>query len=148
MSKFAILCFFSHLCRSSHPEKWTVFACSRFEYLTTQIFFLQGLLNWLGASAIELYLPRYKETKSAIMMNKCLAAWLTSLIIWILAFYNHHLTFYADYFAMCRRWLSLFAKQYILERPIRPLSLLYIPAFMYSIYLTWKAFGCPREQDH
>ncbi|KAL3933613.1 MAG: hypothetical protein SGBAC_010315, partial [Bacillariaceae sp.] len=36
-----------------------------FEYLTTQICFLQGLLNWLGAVAVELVMPKKGETKSA-----------------------------------------------------------------------------------
>ena len=119
----------------------------RFEYLTTQICFLQGLFNWLAAVAVEMVLPRDDESKSARRMNRCLAGWLTSMILWMLAFYNHHLSFYSDYATMLRRFCSLFVKMYIFETPIRPLSLLYIPSFFCSVGLTWRAFRSPPEQD-
>lgn len=119
----------------------------RFEYLATQICFLQGLLNWLAAVAVELCLPRDGETKSAKLMNKCLAGWLTSLMFWMLAFYNHHLNFYSDYASMVGRFFTLFLTKYVTEFPIRPLSLLYIPSFFYSLRLTWKAFRSPAEDD-
>lgn len=119
----------------------------RFEYLTTQICFLQGLFNWLAAVAIELVLPKAKETESANRMNRCLAAWLTSMIVWMLAFYNHHLSFYSDYATMLWRWSALFVKNYFFERPIRPLSLIYIPAMGYSAWMTWKAFRSAPELD-
>lgn len=115
--------------------------------LTTQICFLQGLLNWLAAVAVELVLPKDGETKSARRMNKCLAGWLSSMMIWMLAFYNHHLSFYRDYFAMLRRFVVLFCQIYILERPIRPLSLVYFPSILVSAWLTWRAFRSPPEQD-
>lgn len=115
--------------------------------MTTQICFLQGLINWLMASAVELFLPEEGEAKSSIVMNKCLSAWLGSLIVWILAFYNHRLSFYSDYWSMLRRWGSLFLKQYVFERPIRPLSLIYIPSFFYSLRLTWQAFNSPPDDD-
>ena len=115
--------------------------------LTTQICFLQGLLNWLAAVAVELVLPRDKETKSAQRMNKCLVGWLSSMMIWMLAFYNHHLSFYRDYFAMLTRFASLFVKIYILERPVRPLSLVYFPTIIYSTWMTWRAFRSPPEED-
>jgi hypothetical protein len=123
------------------------FVNNRLEYLGTQICFLQGLFNWLAAVAVELLLPKERETASATVMNKCLASWLTCLIIWMLAFYNHHLSFYSDYFAMLRRFFGLFFQRYVLDRPIRPLSLLYIPSFFYSLYLTWKAFRSNPQLD-
>ena len=119
----------------------------RLEYLTTQICFLQGLFHWLAAVAIELQLPKRGETTSAKRMNRCLTAWLLTLILWMLAFYNHHLSFYADYFSMIQRWLRLFIQKYVFHAPIRPLSLLYIPATLYSINLTWKAFRSRPELD-
>ncbi|CAB9521399.1 expressed unknown protein [Seminavis robusta] len=118
-----------------------------FEYLTTQICFLQGLIHWLAAVAVDLVLPKGGETKSATRMNKCLAGWLTSMILWMMAFYNHHLSFYDDYFGMLRRFFVLFVQRYVLERPIRPMSLLYVPSFFYSLRLTWKAFRSPPELD-
>ena len=119
----------------------------RFEMLTTQICFLQGLFNWLAAVAVELVLPKDKETKSARRMNKCLAGWLTSMMIWMLAFYNHHLSFYRDYFSMLVRFSRLFVKIYILERPIRPMCLLYFPSLLYSGWLTYRAFRSPPDDD-
>lgn len=71
-----------------------------FEYLTIQIGFLQGLVHWLGAVAMEFCLPRPEETKSARRMNKFMASCLVTLILWIIAFYNHHCTF------CCLRTLS------------------------------------------
>lgn len=117
------------------------------EYITTQICFLQGLFNWLGAVAIEMIIPKPSETKSAKRMNKCLAGWLFSFIIWMLAFYNNHLSFYSDYMTMLRRFAILFVKDYFLARPFRPLSFLYGPAFAASSFLTWRAFTSPPEED-
>ena len=117
------------------------------EYLTTQICFLQGLFNWLGAVAIEMILPRPTETRSARRMNKCLAGWLMSFMIWMLAFYNNHLSFYSDYMSMLQRFVTLFVKDYFMGKPWRPLSLLYGPAFAASSILTWRAFSSPPEDD-
>mmetsp|Transcript_13875 Transcript_13875/g.33562 ORF Transcript_13875/g.33562 Transcript_13875/m.33562 type:complete len:311 (+) Transcript_13875:61-993(+) len=116
-----------------------------FEYLATQICFLQGLINWLGAVAIELVMPKESETKSARRVNLCLSSWLMSLVVWILAFYNHHLSFYSDYAHMLKRLFCLFVQRYFLEW--RPLKLLYIPSFLGSTFLTWKAFRSRPEED-
>jgi hypothetical protein len=117
------------------------------EYLTTQICFLQGLFNWLGAVALEMIIPRPSETKSARRMNKCLAGWLVSFMIWMLAFYNNHLSFYSDYMTMLRRFAVLFVRDYFFGKPWRPLSFLYGPAFTVSSILTWRAFTSPAEED-
>ena len=119
----------------------------RFEYLATQICFLQGLLNWLAAVGCELKLPKKGETRSARRMNKCSVSWLISLMIWIMAFYNNHLTFYSDYLSMLRRFFVLFLKRYAFTTPFRPLSLIYVPSFIWSSVLTWRAFKSPREHD-
>jgi hypothetical protein len=115
--------------------------------LTTQITFLQGLLNWLGAVTVELILPKPKETTSAKRMNKALAAWLVSFTLWMLAFYNNHINFYSDYLSMLRRFFVLFWGRYIVTSPFRPMSLLYGPAFFTSIVMTWRAFTAPRDDD-
>lgn len=115
-----------------------------FEFLTTQICFLQGLLHWLGAVAIDLWLPKDKETVSAKRMNKSLSLWLVTLIVWMLAFYNHHLTFYSDYGSMLKRFVLLFVKRYL---AFRPMALLYVPLSFVSGISTWKAFKSPPEDD-
>eukprot|EP00542_Grammatophora_oceanica_P015819 CAMPEP_0194031778 /NCGR_PEP_ID=MMETSP0009_2-20130614/4866_1 /TAXON_ID=210454 /ORGANISM="Grammatophora oceanica, Strain CCMP 410" /LENGTH=227 /DNA_ID=CAMNT_0038672011 /DNA_START=270 /DNA_END=953 /DNA_ORIENTATION=- len=118
-----------------------------FEYLTTQICFLQGLINWLGAVAVELLLPRQSETKSAKRMNRCLAGWLVTFLLWMLAFYNNHLSFYSDYTTMLRRFFVLFVSRYVVARPFRPMSLLYGPSIIWSSILTWRAFKTPPDED-
>lgn len=118
-----------------------------FEYLTIQICFLQGLLNWLASVAVDFLLPKEHETRSARRLNKSLAAWSTTLMVWMLAFYNHHLSFYSDYFHMLVRFGQLFVQRYVLERPIRPLMLVYIPLTIWSAKLTWKAVISPPEED-
>eukprot|EP00980_Cylindrotheca_fusiformis_P010166 scaffold2261_cov124-Cylindrotheca_fusiformis.AAC.14 len=118
---------------------------NRFEFLTTQVCFLQGLLNWLGAVAIELALPKPSETKTAKRVNTCLASWLSTLIIFMLAFFNHHNTFYSDYGSMVKHLFILGVKHFLGE--FRPLSVLYVPAIAFSCFLTWKTLKGPIDED-
>lgn len=127
--------------KSSHPYKIIV----RFEFLTTQVCFLQGLLNWLGAVAIDLALPKESETKTAKRVNFSLASWLGTLIVFMLAFFNHHNSFYSDYGSMVKRLFVLGFKHYLGE--FRPLSVLYVPAIIGSTILTWKSFTSRSEED-
>lgn len=121
-------------------------ALARFEFLTTQVCFLQGLLNWLGAVAIDLAMPKPSETQTAKRVNFCLASWLGTLIIFMLAFFNHHNTFYSDYGSMVKHLFMLGFKHYLGE--FRPLSLLYVPAIVTSTLLTWRAFfKSPVQED-
>mmetsp|Transcript_11696 Transcript_11696/g.26179 ORF Transcript_11696/g.26179 Transcript_11696/m.26179 type:complete len:293 (-) Transcript_11696:117-995(-) len=117
------------------------------EYLTMQIGFLQGLFNWLGAVALDQLIPEPNETKSAQRMNRCMSASIVTLMFWIQAFYNNHLTFYSDYFGVLRRYVFLFAKAYVWRWPIRPMALLYIPATIGSMILAWQAFISPPDED-
>jgi len=121
-----------------------------FEFLTIQIGFLQGLLHWLYSVALDLFIPKENEDKSARRMNVFLASCLTSLCVWMLAFYNHHLNFYSDYAHMLRRYVVLFFQRYIWSgknHQFRQLSLIYIPAFIRTIYLGWRAFTTPPNVD-
>ena len=123
-----------------------------FEYLTIQIGFLQGLFNWLLAVAIDIIIPKHSdngvgETKSAVRMNKCMASCLLTLMFWIQAFYNHHLTFYSDYFSMLQRYFALFWRRYIWCRPVRPMAFLYVPGIVVSTVLAIRAFTSPPEDD-
>lgn len=118
-----------------------------FEYLTIQISFLQGLLNWLTAVAIDLVITKDGETKSSRMMNKCLASWIVSLMLWITAFYNNHLNFYSDYASMLRRYFVLFMQKYVTYWPLRPMSFLYVPSLIASGVFTWLAFSTSPDKD-
>jgi len=119
-----------------------------FEYLTIQIGFLQGLFNWLFATGIEILIPKKDETKSARRMNVALSSMLFTLMLWITAFYNHHLSFYSDYAQMLKRYFALFFNRYVNPvRQFRPMMLLYVPSFVISTFLTWRAFRSPSEED-
>jgi len=118
-----------------------------FEYLTICVAFLQGLLHWLGAVALEIVVPKPGEGISSRRMNACLASCLATLSLWILAFYNHHLTFYGDYFGMVRRVLFLGTRQYLGNWPPRPMAILYVPSFCLSVVLAWRAFNTPPDLD-
>lgn len=118
-----------------------------FEYLTICVAFLQGLFHWLAAVALEVIVPKPNEGLSSKRMNACLASCLLTLSFWILAFYNHHLTFYGDYFGMVKRVLFLFCKSFLWNWPPRPMSLFYVPSFFVSLTLAWRAFNTPPELD-
>jgi hypothetical protein len=118
-----------------------------FEYLTIRIAFLQGLFHWLAAVAMEVMVPKEGENVSARRMNAFMASCLVSLILWILAFYNHHLSFYGDYGGMLRRYGFLFAKKFFGAWPPRPMTWLYGPSFITSIVLGWRAFTSPPDLD-
>jgi hypothetical protein len=118
-----------------------------FEYLTIRIGFLQGLLNWLAAVAMEVMVPKEGENVSARRMNAFMASCLVSLILWILAFYNHHLSYYGDYGGMLRRYGALFAQKFFGDWPPRPMTWLYGPSFVTSIFLGWRAFTSPPDLD-
>lgn len=116
-----------------------------FEYLTIQLGFLQGLLHWLGAVALEFLVPKNNETVSARRMNQFMASSLVTLIFWIMAFYNHHLSFYSDYLSMVKRYVALFCGRYL--RKFRPMSLLYMPASLATAFLGWRAFNSEPDLD-
>ena len=54
-----------------------------FEYLTARITFLQGLFNWLVATALEMMLPKDNEGGSAIRMNQFIASTLVTIVLFM-----------------------------------------------------------------
>jgi len=119
-----------------------------FEYLTIQITFLQGLFNWLAAVAMEIIIPKEDEGVSAKRMNAFMASCLGSLILWILAFNNHHLNFYSNYMGMIARYGVLFVRRFFGAWPPRPMMFLYGPSFVLSAVLGWRAFNSPPDLDN
>lgn len=103
------------------------------------------MFNWLGAVVLEILIPRQEDSASAKRMNQCLASCLVSLMLWITAFYNNHLNFYVDYAHMLKRYGVLFWREYISWQ--RPLAFFYIPSFLFSVFLAWRAFKSPPELD-
>jgi hypothetical protein len=117
-----------------------------FEYLTIRVAFLQGLFHWLAAVALEMIVPKQDEGVSARKMNTFMASCLVSIILWMLAFYNHHLSFYGDYGTMIMRLMVLFYKRFF--GTFRPMALLYGPSALISAVLGWRAFNSKPELDN
>lgn len=99
-----------------------------FEYLTSRIAFLQGLLTWLGAIALEHMIPKSDyETPARRNMEVLISSSLATLIIMMLSFYNGHMNFYANYFEMLCRYAKVTWARYVLIWPPRPLTILALP---------------------
>jgi hypothetical protein len=111
-----------------------------FEYLTCRITFLQGLLNWLGAVALEHTIPRKEgEGKAATKMNNFIASSILTLIVLLISFYNNHMTFYQNYLHMLWRWAQVAFVRYVGHWPPRPLAFAYVPSTIITLVLLVKA---------
>ena len=75
-----------------------------FEYLTITIGFLQGLINWLAAIALENLIPKREEGATARRMNSFLASCLATITAFIVAFSNDHFSFHGNYGGMLKRY--------------------------------------------
>jgi len=109
-----------------------------FEYLTISIGFLQGLINWLVAIALDNLIPKPEEGATARRMNSFLASCLATITVFILAFSNHHFSFHGNYGGMLIRYVIVLYQQFFGE--FRPMSLLYGPGVLVSAILGWRAF--------
>jgi len=58
----------------------------------------------------------------------------------MLAFYNKHLTFHANYGAMLVNWITAAWQRYIWMWPPRPLMLIFVPSTLLSIFYGIQAF--------
>jgi hypothetical protein len=110
-----------------------------FEYLTCRITFLQGLLNWLGAVALEHTIHREGEGKAAVKMNNFIASSILTLIVLLISFYNNHMTFYHNYLHMLWRWTHLTFVRYVGHWPPRPLAFAYVPSTIITCVLLVEA---------
>ena len=115
------------------------------EFLTIQIGFLQGLFHWLISVALDFIIPKENENLSSRRMNRFMASCLATLCVWILAFYNHHLTWHSSYFDMLKRYIALLIPRYF--GTFRPLALVYTPLTLLSAWLGWKAFTTNPDLD-
>jgi hypothetical protein len=118
-----------------------------FEYLTARISFLQGLFNWLFATALEVSIPKEGEGASARRMNWFISAALINLIFLMLAFYNTHMTFYHNYGHMLLVYGHEALKRFFGQWPPPPMSYLYAPAFIVTFVTGFKAFSSPPDED-
>jgi hypothetical protein len=119
-----------------------------FEYLTSRLSFLQGILNWLAGVALEHTIPRKGEGKAAINMNRFVAISLSTLVILLLSFYNAHMTFYHNYFHMLSTWSQVAANRFFGHWRLRPMMFLYVPGLIGSIYTGMKAMtNCEYSEE-
>jgi hypothetical protein len=118
-----------------------------FEYLTSRVMFLQGLLHWLAAVALDVVIPKEGEGAAARKMNQFICSSLVAIILIIISFYNGHMTFYSNYSQMLWRYIVVTIKRYFWRWPPRPMSLLSGPAFMLSGVLGFRAFLSPPDDE-
>lgn len=116
-----------------------------FEYLTAQITFLQGLLNWLAAIGLGHILPSTEVTAISPpedALNRFIACSLGTLILLMISFFNSHLTFYNNYPSMLLRWCEVTYHRYfgvLSHSPTTPLSLVLLPLLLTSFFYGYKA---------
>ena len=112
-----------------------------FEYLTSRIAFIQGLVTWIAAVAIEHAIPQgAMETEERRRMDVLIASSLTTLIILMLSFYNGHMDFYKNYLDMLCQYGKLTWKRYVYAWPPRIMTILALPPFAISIVYFFKVF--------
>lgn len=111
-----------------------------FESLTASISFLQGLLNWLAAIGLSHAIPAQDENKSTRRVNRFVAASLWTTILVMLKFYNSHLTFYANYGVMLKKWFVLTCTKFVFVWPLKPLTYLLLPSLAATLYTGFVAF--------
>lgn len=113
----------------------------QFEYLTARITFLQGLLNWLAAIALEHSIPRDADSAATARVNKFIASSLATLILFMLSFYNDHLTFYTNYFGMLWTYSKVIWFRFIWHWPPRILPIVALPSMLASLRYGWQALA-------
>jgi len=118
-----------------------------FEYLCARITFLQGLLNWLVAIALEISIPKPGEGESSKRMNSFICSSLVTVIFLMLSFYNAHMTYFDNYLGMLSAFGKLIFQRYIQQWPPRPMAILYIPSLLYTIRAGFRAFTSDPELD-
>jgi hypothetical protein len=118
-----------------------------FEYLTSRITFLQGLLNWMAAIALGHWLPAKGESKATRKMNKMIAFMLLTTIVLMVSFYNAHMTFYPNYGAMLTRWCAVTFKRFLCRWPPRPLAVIFVPCFLASLFFGYEALTIGEDEE-
>lgn len=112
-----------------------------FEYLTSRISFIQGLITWIGAVALEHAIPQGPfETEQRRRMDILIASSLTTLIMAMLSFYNGHMSFYKNYFDMLCQYGKIAYVRYVHQWPPRVMTVLAVPPFAVSVIYFYKVF--------
>lgn len=117
-----------------------------FEYLASRVFFFQGLLNWLFGVAVHLAIPRPGSNKAMEALQRSHAWGIGALLTYMVAYYNKHISFYANYGAMLVRLLFLaFHRLYADQFRILPVIAL-IPLFL-TLKNAWQSFSFGSEKE-
>ena len=110
-----------------------------FEYLTSRISFLQGLVTWLAAIALEHFIPQGEHESAARRnMDVLIASSLCTLIIMMLSFYNGHMNFYDNYSDMLYQYGKVVWNRFVWVWPPRPLTVLWVPTFLTGVVYFFK----------
>ncbi|CAB9514563.1 expressed unknown protein [Seminavis robusta] len=112
-----------------------------FEYLTSRIAFLQGLVFWLSAIALEHAIPHFTDESPARRnVDILIASSLATLIIAMMSFYNGHMNFYDNYYEMLVRFGQVTWTRYCAQWPPRVMTVLALPTLATSIVYFFKVF--------
>ena len=114
-----------------------------FEYLACRLFFLQGLLNWLGAISLQLIRDDHnsKTPMGTRNFKRSIGMSIFGVMIMIVAFYNNHLNFYNNYFDMIKRLCAIGFERYFMVWPPRPLPIIALLPFACSARYLWTALS-------
>jgi hypothetical protein len=114
-----------------------------FEYLTSRIAFLQGLINWVLAIGLAHIIPN--EGQETRTMNKFIASSIFTFVLIMTSFYNNHMTFYDNYWGMLKHWFEVTAKRFFYHYPPRPMVYLIVPSLLISVFWGIQAFFNNKE---
>jgi len=119
-----------------------------FEYLSAQLTFLMGLLNWLSAIALSFAIPTPGERSTTRLMNKFIASSLSMMIVIMVAFYNNHLTFYPNLWCMVLRYKVVTWKNFVWLWPPRPLAFVIVPFLGLALFYGFRTFFETPKHDN
>ncbi|KAH8074128.1 hypothetical protein JL720_10679 [Aureococcus anophagefferens] len=114
------------------------------EYLACRVCFLQGLVNWLGAIALQHAIPKAGETTSTRRINNFVSSSLCTLIILMAAIYNDH-TEYQNY-ARCSGGSRSSSRRASTRTGRRGSCPLTVPALLTT--LGFRALASPQDDDN
>jgi len=137
-----------------------------FEYILIRAGFFQGMLNWLAAIGLRLFVSlatppeaissdMVEQAKDAIdtpalaQKRLCLGTGLmltmVALTMMMVAFYNYHLSFYKNYPAMLERLRHLAWKRYVACNPVRVLPMIAFFTLLGALVALFLSFWLPAK---
>jgi hypothetical protein len=96
-------------------------------------------MNWLLAIGVRFFCIAGSTEGRARSLCSAIGLSLMALNLLMLAFYNHHLNYYANYGEMLCRLAQLFWERYFFCRPVRIMPWLAVPPMLCAIYFILHA---------